>query len=598
MGLPDVKINYIPSDVTALAEDFANIPMVIGPSSAGQDNVPVTITTLSDLGQLGYGPAVDLAANDLVKSGKTLYFCKSATTTAGTIGSISKVLGNPIGTPVTIGAGNASMIFTAKLVGQSVTITQRVGNTLATTATLVAGLLTINLGTDGGGTPNATPNDVKTVLDGVAGVSSAMTYVPGGTGLGIMQAAGNTVLPFGSTGAATSSGTSNNNYTITVKCTKAGTIGANPSPYVIWSYDGSTNYNFDTLIPSTGVLPIKDSRCDSSVILTFTGALDVGDTFTFTTTAPKSSVSAITTAMQAGIADSTRLFGHFQIVASMSRNDAVAIDAILQGVKGTKFLQGMIHTRDQAEGVANETTAAYQAALSADFAGFLSVSGPLSVCAGAISVQSQLTLLIHRVPHLFGEGPNRANADVHESIGDKPLAFLAVNPIDGKQIYYDDNVTPGLDTQRFIVPRSFKSKPGVYRSNRGWTMSDPNLLGYDRTDYVNMIFSSAKIVNDVVFDELMNKASAIPKPQGGAPAGAIEVTYAKKIESKCKSALRNFWLRPKKDGDASAVDIENPVIVLRNYSFAATRELRLVGAVQPRTTIESIVYNQTVSIPQ
>lgn len=602
MAIPNVNTIYLPSGVTAAAEDTANIPMIIAPSSAGTNNTPVTLAQLSDLAQLGYGRGVTTAGNVLNYSQKTIYFTKSETTTQGTVGSVSKIFGNPVGTPTTIGNGNSSIIFTAKQSGLSVTITQRNGNTQATTATFVNGLLTINLGTDGGGVGNATPNDVKTTLDGVAGVSGAMTYVPGGTGLGVMTTAANTVLPFGSTGAASTSGNPSDAYTITVKVTKAGTVGGNPSPYVIWSLDGSTNYNFDTLIPANGVLPIKDSRCDSGITLTFTGSLDVGDTFTFSTTEPKSSITSILAAMQAAIDDDTRDFGHFVILGSLSRSDVAAIDALLQPIKGTRPLQAIVNTRDLAEGVIGETVAQYQTALSSDFAGFISAQGLISVCAGAVSVRSVYTGLIQRVPSVVVAATLRANAAMHQSISDRygqfTFAYVEKNPIDGKFVYYDERVSPGLEPQRFIVPRSFKGQPGRYQFTQDKTMSDPNVLGYERICKVNVVLSTQKAVYPLLIDELMTSVAGNAKPQGGAPAGAIDVVYANRIEALLTGVIKNLWLRPKSDGKPSAVDLEKPVTVLRNYNFSVTKEMRVEIKVQTLDSIDKITLFMAVSIPQ
>lgn len=602
MAIPNVNFSYLPSGVAAVSEDVANTPMIIAPSSAGTNNVPVTIAQLGDLAQLGYGMGVTAAANIYNYSQKIIYFTKSETTTQGTSGSVSKIFGNPVGTPTTIGNGNSSIIFTAKQSGLSVTILQRNGNSQQTTATFVNGLLTINLGTDNGGVGNATPNDVKTVLDGVAGVSGAMTYVPGGTGLGIMTTAANTVLPFGSTGAATTSGNPTDAYKITVKVTKAGTVGGNPSPYVVWSLDGSTTYNFDTLIPANGVLAIKDSKCDSGVTLTFTGALDVGDIFTFTTTAPTSNTNSILAAMQAAMADNTRDFGHFVVLGSLSRTDAVAIDAFLQTFKNRRPMQAMINTRDIGEGVIGETAAQYQTALSNDFAGFISKEGVIAVCAGSVSIKSMLTGLIQRLPSVVMAATIRANSPMHRAISDVfgkfATAYLAKNPIDGKEIYYDEQLTPGLDTQRFIVPRSFEGMSGRYQFSSDKTMADPNIIGYERIYKVNVVFATVKVLYPLLVDELSTTIATTPKPQGGAPAGAIDVVYANYVETKLSSAVKLLWLRPKSDGKASAVDIERPIVVLRNYNFAIAKELRIQGQITTLEPVDQIKFFLTVSVPQ
>lgn len=100
------------------------------------------------------------------------------------------------GRTIWIGTGNARFSFTALDAGQSVVITQKVGNTQAEDATYANGLLTINLGTDGGGAADTTGSQVKTLLDGVAGLSGKIAYNFGGDGSGIMGAVAQFALPY------------------------------------------------------------------------------------------------------------------------------------------------------------------------------------------------------------------------------------------------------------------------------------------------------------------------------------------------------------------------------------------------------------------
>lgn len=601
MSLPNVNIQFLPPQVNYIPQNFANIPMVIGASSLGTVGTVYTIAQLADLAQLGNGPAVHMLANILQLAQTTIYYVKPTTTNVGVASSVTKTIGHAVGTPTTIGSGNSSMIFTAKETAVSVTITQQMGMSVAPTATFVGGVLTINLGTDGGGAGNSTPNAIVTILNAVGGLGAAMTYTPGGTGLGIMVVAGNTPLPFGSTGAATVAGSPTDQYICVLKITQAGNLTGTPAQYALIFDGDSNNYTAPQILPNSGIVPIKFGVVDTGIVMTLTGAFDVGDLYSFTTTAPTVGITDIITAMGAAIADSFVKFGHFVICDSVDRNEAVLIDAQVQAVSNTQFLQAMVHTRDIAEGVPGETTAQWQTAISNDFAGLYVVDGLDAIFAGDGNFLDQYTHLLQRRSILFGEAPNRTNAPVQQAIGYVPLAYLGTSVLDGKMVYYDERVTPGLDPQRFIVAYSRKNQPGVYYSVRGWTFADPTRIGYDRTDYVNIIMETADILYHTALPFLMAKFDGIPVAESAVvPAGALSKTDAMKLQSLFTQAVRSYWNTPQNRGDNStpATDITNPVLVLRNYSFAATRQLRMSCVVQPKGTAESINITLAVSVPQ
>lgn len=599
MTLPNVQINYLNSQVQFQAQDFANVPCVIGASSLGTVGTIYTISQFSDLAQLGNGPAVNMLANILQNAQIPIFYSKPVTTNAGTLSSVTKIIGNAVGTPTTIGAGNSSIIFTAKTTGLSVTITQRSGTSMAATATFAAGLLTINLGTDGAMAPNSTPNAIVTLLNTVTGVGAAMTFTAGGTGLGIMVAASNTLLPFGSTGAATAAGTTNDNYNVIVKVSRAGSL-AGSLPFVQMSFDGNvSNFTSDIIVPVSGILPVKAGNVDTGITLTLTGAFDVGDEFTFTTTAPTVGLTDIINAMQVGINDAFITFGHFVICDTVDRNDATSIDATVQAVKNTNFLQAVIHARDIAEGNPGETVAQWQQAISTDFAGFYVGVGLTSVFAGDVNVIDQYTQLIQRRSCLFGQAPIRAGAAIQESAGYQPMAYLASSPLDGKTVYYDERVTPGLDQQRFMVPCSRIGLPGQFFINRGWTLADPLQLGYNRYDYVNLVMEFASIIYHTCQPLLLSKLEGVPVAESNViPAGALGKADADSIQSLLTSATNAYITRPQpRNNQPPGTVIPKPITVLRNYSFAATRQLRINATVQPLGTVESILVELSVAVP-
>jgi len=83
-----------------------------------------------------------------------------------------------IGEALTLGSSTKAMTFTALAAGQYLVITQKSAANQSTTATYSAatGILAIALGTDNAAAGNATPADVKTVLDGIGALAGKIGY--------------------------------------------------------------------------------------------------------------------------------------------------------------------------------------------------------------------------------------------------------------------------------------------------------------------------------------------------------------------------------------------------------------------------------------
>jgi hypothetical protein len=368
--------------------DPSRVGLVIGPTAAGTPNQILLDDSLSTIeANFDSGPGSEEAATALVEPGAgTVYQIKSPSSTAGTIGSVTKTAGATVGAVVDAFGSvlvpgvdfNGDVLFTAKaegaeleiinggaeavtVTGLHVRLTSKVGTT---TGTSLAALITGNVGAaalwgvqaigtgasnnsttlstfaetagrigiqalksglqarvtiSGNNTPRSVvltggnivditeatnahgePAATETALSIQSDLATLAANNPGvfrttlaGSGTGLLGALALVSLPFGSTGAMTVSGSPNDAYQVSVQVSLAGALGAAGITVSLGNAQGLPLYSGNYLIPSGGVLALPDT----GLTLTFTGSFDLGDTFTFSTTSPLSTLSDIVSAL-------------------------------------------------------------------------------------------------------------------------------------------------------------------------------------------------------------------------------------------------------------------------------------------------------------
>lgn len=114
-----------------------------------------------------------------------------------------------------------------------------------------------------------------------------------GSGSALLGAKALTSLTFGSTGTMTVSGSPNDAYQVSVQITQAGGLGTAAFSVSLGNSQGLPLYSGTFLVPPGGTFVIPDT----GLTLTFSGTFDQFDTFTFTTTAPLSTLSDVVTAL-------------------------------------------------------------------------------------------------------------------------------------------------------------------------------------------------------------------------------------------------------------------------------------------------------------
>lgn len=170
------------------------------------------------------------------------------------------------------------------------------GASATSSATLVGGnKVRVELDTDTHSEPTSTAILIQSKLATLAAANPGIfTSALAGSGSALVGTKTLTALPFGSTGAMTVSGAPNDGYDVSVQIVAAGGLGTAAFRISLGKANGIPIYDSATyLIPVGGSVAIPDT----GLTLTFTGTFDVNDLFSFSCTAPLSTLGDVATAL-------------------------------------------------------------------------------------------------------------------------------------------------------------------------------------------------------------------------------------------------------------------------------------------------------------
>ncbi len=513
---------------------------------------------------------------------------------------------------------NGALTATALAAGVTIAIVYAGSGTPLSIPAVVGSAVIINGATDANGLPASTATAIAAYLtgDGGAGATAArllLTLTAGGTGLGLAAAKATTALQFGSTGAATVAGTGTDAYTFKVRVLSSGTVGGSPAPAIEWSPDNGNTYSSRRLVPGTGIVALADNLLTTGITITFTGALEEGDVFTFTVAKPVVASADLLAALDAVIADTSRDFGFVTTPTSCSRSLAAQINTKIQAVKTTRGLRCFLNTRAIAEGVPGETRAQWINALIADFDGFESVSGPLWVVAGRFSHISSYTGRIYTLgrPGVFQAAARRASSCLHASLGEVALgALLNINfsrdattgLVVDPGIDHDERTLPALNERRFITLRTFgEFGSGSFYITRFPTMALENDASYNLGMHVNLALECARRARATLVRIIQAPLVTISVAESAlVPKGAISAADAISIAGDVNKSLSDLLFTTKSDGRPSASP--NPpgvplCRILRTNNINADKTLNAEIKFQPLGYPDFVVVNITVEVP-
>jgi hypothetical protein len=148
------------------------------------------------------------------------------------------------------------------------------------------------------------------------------------------------------TGNLSAAGSPNDAYEVVVRITRAGGRG---TAAFIYSLDGGDTYSPEIAVPSGGTYALPGT----DITLTFTNgasgtSFEVGDTYTFTTTAPAYSLADLNAAINALFAQAQLRYQFVHVVGAATPTVAAAVDARMgEAAQAHRYIWAMLEAQDQ-----------------------------------------------------------------------------------------------------------------------------------------------------------------------------------------------------------------------------------------------------------
>jgi hypothetical protein len=353
------------------------------------------------------------------------------------------------------------------------------------------------------------------------------------------------------TGNLSAAGSPNDAYEVVVKITRAGNRG---TAAFVYSLDGDT-YSPEIAVPSGGTYALPGT----GITLTFTNgasgtSFEVGDTYTFTTTAPAYSLADLNAAIDALFAQAQLRYQFVHVVGAATPTVAAAVDARMgEAAQAHRYIWAMLEAQDLSD---NDLRTAW--------ASFASVR--VGVGVGYAEVASPLTGRVHRRPIAWLWAGRRAARPAQEDVG-----RVASGPLVGVvKLHRDEYVTPGLDEARFTTARTYPAYAGHFLT-QGRIMAPP---GSDfELDQYRSVMDLACTVAYQAGLRFVNESIQVDPATGG-----IADRDAKKVEAYIRGMLTTALKgKVSEDGGQPAVR----VTVDRTENILSSRRLPVEIAIVP-----------------
>jgi hypothetical protein len=269
-------------------------------------------------------------------------------------------------------------------------------------------------------------------------------------------------------------------YEVVFEVVLGGIIATGPIT-LRWSLDGGR-----TFAPAVSLgVATSYTIPNSGVVVNFAaGDLDTGDSFSFSTSAPKWNTTEIGTALDA-LKNSLVNWELAHVVGDIAGADFDVIDPKFTGLMTAgKYKAWMGTFRMPTSG---ESEATYLGAFGTAFNSKASVHG--MICAGACWLISSVSGRRYRRPVGFPIAARQAFVSHEINIADVNLGSLpGVSLYDdlGNVVHHDESVNPGLDDARATVLRTWDGIQGVY-------VNRPRILSAAGSDFD--VFPHRRVIN-------------------------------------------------------------------------------------------------------
>lgn len=358
-----------------------------------------------------------------------------------------------------------------------------------------------------------------------------------------------------------------------------GTIGTGPIT-LKYSLDGGRNFSKNVSLGNANTYTVPNS----GVVVNFAaGTLVTGDSFTFTTSAPKWNAADLAVSLAAVQASSQPIESVWVGGACSGTEKDTIIAARAASNAVGKFRT--FHCETRMPGL-TESDATFQASVIADFAGHKD-SGVevVSDCALVTSsVPGRIAVWQLRMPAALGVVPRYAAVEPHIDIAAKdlgPLDGVHIKDANGNPYSHDEAENPGLDDAGFTTLRSWADKPGEAYVN------NPRIQSTSGSDFVFVQYRRVmNLLRRGLKSYLESRLSKDVRVRTkGALRGRILESEAKEIEA---GANRALWLAAKEGRYISGDQTDSRFVLSRDDDILATSTLHYQARAVPRGYIKSI----------
>lgn len=384
----------------------------------------------------------------------------------------------------------------------------------------------------------------------------------------------------------TVTGTGFDQYFVIVTITRGGTAQTDLTCAFTVSLDGGRTQSNEITLPVSG--SYAGLAATTGLTLVFSaGTLVAGTTYSFDVPAPTVSAANVVAALTA-LKLSTHAFALIHVAAPFDAGDVATVVAEVGAIVSRKrFCRVIMESLDED----SETEAEWMATLTDDFA--TSASDLMSIGAGYFPILDAQSGTWYPWRSVAWFATIRAvQVSVHRdlaAVADGALAPWANAPaaiagtIPAGKFIHDEDITPGLNAQRFLTIRSFPGLPGYYITNPN-VMSGPT-SDYDLLQFGRVADACARFTNVYFTQQLSSDVPLNPA------TGKILESAAKSLEQGNDSACSSLIAGK----SVSALQTQ----VSRDDNIIVDREVTVAVLMVPLGYIKSIPISVgfTVSLP-